>query len=128
MRTSGKPLHVALANSMPEPGYLAARRMPESGVHLNQDAVNNGLDARMILAYTAGTVPDPDDPEVQPSSEFESEYYPIGDSTPRVFCHVLPVWTLADGQDEPPRLLALRTTVLVEEDVVGTAYVELAEA
>ena len=128
MTTSGNPLHVALANHMSEPGYLTARRMPESRVHLNQEAVNNGLDARMMLAYTAGAVPDPDDPRIQPGSEFGCEYYPMDDSTPRVFCHVLPVWTLGAGQDEPPKLLALRATVSVGEDVVGAAYVELGEA
>ena len=127
MSTSGDPLHVALANSISEPGYLAARRMTESGVHLSQDAVNNGLDARMMLAYTADTVPDPDEPKDKHISEFGCEYYPMDDSAPRVYCHVLPVWTLGAGPDEPPKLLALRATVLVGEDVVGTAYVELAE-
>ena len=123
MTTSGKPIHIALGQSLSEQGYQGAKRMPEAGVHLTQQAINNGLDARMILAYTADTEPDAGGPDVVPGYEAETEYYPAGIEGPRIQCRVEPVWRME--YEKEPSLAAFRTTVMVDEELVGSAYVEI---
>lgn len=124
MATSGKPIHVALAQSMDEPGYEATRRMPVTGVHLSQSAIDNGLDGRMMLAYTAYTEPDAGGPDIVPGYQAETDYYPAGTTGPRVRCEVQPVWHIE--YEEEPALVAFRTTVSVDGKTVGSAYVEVA--